>query len=214
MSRLYVYALVEAQKARLRQSSLEIVPAGDLFAVVERLEAPPAVTEANLRRQHAIVETIAAAVDAILPVRFGSLVDPDQLDVLVSERRAALHDAFDLVRGREQMTVRLFGARPRRERPARGRRRGRDYLLDRIRATTVDPLAGRVRAPVKALIAAERLEEGRGTLRISIHHLVSRGTAAQYGSLVGQAIAHLPASVSARVSGPWPPYAFVPILLK
>ncbi len=89
---------------------IEFVKADAVYAAVERLDERPAVSEAALRAQHDIVARIAAKVDAILPARFGSLVDVEELERVVALRREAIRDALDLVRGRVQMTVRLFDA--------------------------------------------------------------------------------------------------------
>ena len=112
MSTLYVFALAAGKAGPFSAAGhrIEFVKADAVYAAVERLDERPAVSEAALRTQHDIVARIAAKVDAILPARFGSLVDVEELERVVALRREAIRDALDLVRGRVQMTVRLFDA--------------------------------------------------------------------------------------------------------
>jgi hypothetical protein len=212
--RVYVYALVEQpmRKVCLRGRNLETLGVGDVFAIIERASTPPPLSEAVLVAQHAIVAALTRRFDAILPARVGAFVDLSELERLVLSRSATLHDAFELVRGREQMTVRVFGplrrAGPTADKPVSGTQ----YLVRRVHATGAEPAAVRVRASVERLIAAERVERGRGILRVALHHLVRRGMGPRYRQLAGRAIAQLPATMTVRVSGPWAPFAFAPSL--
>jgi hypothetical protein len=53
---------------------------------------------------------LAAEVEAILPVRFGTLLDGERvLADVIAARAARLREALALVAGREQMTLRVFG---------------------------------------------------------------------------------------------------------
>src|SRR2546428_3359005 len=70
----------------------------------------PQVSEATLRAHDAVVRRLAGAVDAILPVRFGSLLSESGLADLLTARGRELSEALALVAGREQMTLRLLGA--------------------------------------------------------------------------------------------------------
>ena len=82
MSVLYLYALVgdspRSDAGRgLRRERLKVLP-GRGFHVVAGGWHPPAAASTNaLRRHDAVVRRIAATVDAILPMRFGSAV-PDE----------------------------------------------------------------------------------------------------------------------------------------
>ena len=91
MSRIYVYALVDGAFPPIRRHGrtievVEIDGAGGVFAAVERSDQLPAVSEAALEVQHDLVTCIAAVADAILPARFGSLVDEVELEQLVALR--------------------------------------------------------------------------------------------------------------------------------
>jgi hypothetical protein len=218
MARRYVYALMDSHLAPLRVfgRTIEITPVEDVFVAAARVDDVPEVSEKVLREQHAIVTRLATRASAILPMRFGALVDDETLQQAVASHRASVHDALSLVRGREQMTVRLFGD------PCSGPaantgpvRSGTEYLQRRL---SVMELAGLpelavIRRAVTHLVAAERSEAGRGTLRATMWHLIDRGRSRRYRSaLAPLAPTLLPLQIA--VTGPWPPFAFAPELCR
>lgn len=220
-TRLYVYALLGsgARAAPRRGTRIEIIPVGGLFAAVEPLERladPPALSEAALRRQHQIVVALSHATDAILPVRFGALLDLDELVQLVRLRRGVLRRALQRVRGHDQMTLRVFGSRsPRRARQspvAAESASGRDYLLGRAAASraALTPAGRAILEAVRPLVSAQRIDAGRGGVQATINHLVTRGSGPRYRRLVAASIAKMTPTPAVTVSGPWPPFAFAP----
>ena len=108
---VYVYALLGASipRARLPRRKMEVISVGGIFAATERLRMPPVLTEAALRRQYRIVVALAGLTPAVLPVRFGAFMTGDELERIVRARRTILRRALRQVRGRDQMTVRIFG---------------------------------------------------------------------------------------------------------
>lgn len=221
MSRLYVFALA-ARKARPFSAAghrIEFVKADVMYAAVERIEEGPAISEAALRTQHDIVARIAGKVDAILPARFGSLVDVQELERVVALRRDAIRDALDLVRGKDQMTVRLFEAGVRTAPPSLVRdgtdaASGTDYMQKRRQATTgraLPPTVARITKAVRDIVAAERSEPGQGRVAATVYHLVEHAAVDEYKERLARLQSRL-ATETLRVSGPWPPFAFVPEL--
>lgn len=218
---LYVFAIA-ARKATPFSAAghrIEFVKTDDVYAAVERIEEGPAVSEAALRTQHDIVARIAGKVDAILPARFGSLVDVQELERVVALRRDAIREALDLVRGRDQMTVRLFDAGVRaspRSLPPAGTdaASGTDYLQKRRQATTaraLPPTVAAITAAVRDIVAAERSEPGEGRIAATVYHLVERAAVDKYKERLTGLHSKLETE-TLRVSGPWPPFAFVPEL--
>src|SRR5439155_281907 len=123
VSDVYVYALLgEAPHpdagAGLCAEPLRVVRVGDLVAAVGEMAERPPVSEATLRAHDAVIRRLAGAVDAILPVRFGSLLSESGLADLLTARGRELREALALVAGREQMTLRLLGAATPPEAPA------------------------------------------------------------------------------------------------
>ena len=225
MSVLYLYALVgdspRSDPGRgLRRERLEVLPGRGFHVVAGRMAVPPpAASHETLRRHDAVVRRIAATVDAILPMRFGSVVpDEDAAARLLTPRAIELAGRLAQVRGHEQMTLRVFGPREGVPIARHGRRNDRGarlgpgarYLAERKRlhdaaaAPELDP----IRPLLDGLVADERVQRhATPPLLASVYHLVSRDRRAQYRTRVTSAARQL-APLRLTVSGPWPPYAF------
>ncbi len=210
---LYVYALLGTSiaGARLPLRRIEIVPVGGLFAAAERFLSPPALTEAALRRQHRIVVKLSRLSTAVLPVRFGAFMTDDELPQIVRARRTVLLRALKQVRGRDQMTLRIFGP-PLEVLPASRSSSGSDYL--RARAAAIRPtLTPGARALVKAVSSVvddQHVSGSRGGVQLTIDHLVRRSNVARYRRLLSSCAGELQPRLDIAVSGPWPPFAFAP----
>jgi hypothetical protein len=212
---LYVFAILDAPIAppRIAGARIEIVESGKFFVAGEWRRASPVLSERMLRRQHAIVIRIGLAADAVLPVRFGTLVPESELDALLAARARVLRRAFRAVRGRVQMTIRCFGP-PLARAAAAALLSGRKYLLARAASgrPVLPPAAAAVRAAVRSLADAEKIDAGRGGVQVSLHHLVRRDRAVRYAERVDAAVSACDPSVRVTLSGPWPPFAFTPDL--
>jgi hypothetical protein len=227
MSRVYVYALVEERARRFRAgaSTVSVIDCGTvpsasegmllrstkIYAAVERRDEVPVLSEAALTRQHQVVATLARRVDAILPVRFGSLIEHDELLRIVHLRGHTLAPALERVRGHEQMTVRVFGASKAPELIA-GPVSGARYL-ERRRAAQYGPVSGvadLIRSAVAPLVAVESVEQGRTHVKATVHHLIRKGRSAEYIQLVNDAASEAALPDRVAVSGPFAPFAFAP----
>ncbi len=228
MSALYVFALTNQAAPPLRHGHrlIEFIDVGGIHAAVERVASRPAVSEAELRVQHDIVMKIAASVDAILPARFGALLDREELESLVRMRLASIRETLELVSGRVQMTVRVFSSAerpvsglppsPRLRRTAvasaeagHGRPTGAEYLEQRRRETSpaLSGQAAAISGAVRDLVHGERSGRGHGHVECTLYHLVDAGVVPQYERAM-EAFK----SSAVTVTGPWPPFAFVPDL--
>jgi hypothetical protein len=183
---------------------------------------PPAVTPTALRAHDGTIRRMTTIADAVLPFRFGSMVD-GELDLArrLEPGEAALEAALEQVAGREQMTVRVY------ERTAPGAGSPRDgadapvtddlgpgarYLLARRRLHEGDPRRGAALEAVLAvnatIIRAQRVEpHASPPLIASVHHLIERGHDEAYAAALQAGTAEL-VGAAVTVSGPWPPYAF------
>ena len=217
---LYVYALAAPglpPRLKLQGRSLRIVPVSGIHAIVERGRVDRTPTADALRAQHDLVVSLARRVDAILPARFGSVVSEAQLESIVSTHHAAIQEALALVRGCDQMTIRVFGTPPPEDDRAADAGEppvsGTAFLhRRRERAHAVPAEVADIRAAVADSVAGERIERGAGTLLVTVFHLVPRGARARYEERASSLQASL-APRLVRVSGPWPPFAFAPDLL-
>jgi hypothetical protein len=224
VSVLYLYAIVSAPLRAavgrgLRRERLEILPGRGYQVVLGRMDAPPnRPTPAAVRRHDATIRRIAAATEAVLPMRFGAVVANEAAAArALAPRAQELARRLRHVRAREQMTLRVFHARQpapldpavaRRTRAAPGP--GTRYLTERgRRSAPAEPSElGRIRRALRGLVADERVQRHRTPpLVASVFHLVPRGTSAEYRRRLMRAVKAL-APLHVTVSGPWPPYAF------
>jgi hypothetical protein len=220
MTTLNVFALAgeEAEPFRDAGHRIEFVKCDRVYAAVERVDDRPVLSEAALRTQHRIVAQIARRVDAVLPARFGSIVDVEELTRLVTRRRDVIQQALELVRGRDQMTVRLFGSEAHSAGPAPASARskatsGTAYLKERriAAAPVLPPSVAAIASAVRGLVVAERSEPGQGRVTATVYHLVDRAAAGAYRKALETLQLRFERD-TLTVSGPWPPFAFVPDL--
>jgi hypothetical protein len=187
---------------------LKIVSLSDLDLVCG--DASPALSADALRAHEAAVRRIADVAPACLPARFGaSASDEAALLKAVSRRQTELEEALRLVRGREQMTLRLHGETSFTPRPTGGGP-GTRYLEERRRVRALpelDPL----RAALADLVRSERVERhAEPGLLASVYHLIDRGASGRYRELLAATPLE---GLRVTASGPWPAWSFVPELL-
>lgn len=218
MSRVYLYALLGAVPsceagAGVCAERLRVVPLGELVALVGDVAEAPAPTAVMLRAQDGVLRRLAGVVDAVLPVRFGTLMADDAaLAEALAPRGPQLARALALVSGCEQMTLRVWGevtaAAPA---PAAEGVPGTRYLVGRRRAREWAyhvPELEPVRRRLGDLVRGERTRRhDRPPLLATVQHLIPRGAAGRYLEEIDAARDGLkPWRVS--VTGPWPAYAF------
>jgi hypothetical protein len=184
---------------------LRILAVGALEAVCG--DPPPPLSAEALRAHEAAVRRVADGAQACLPARFGCIaLDETSLSAALAAREAELAEALELVRSREQMTLRVHGelaGLPSSAGP------GTRYLEGRRRATKLPELEP-LRAALAGLVRAERVEphEEPGLLA-SVYHLIDRGAAASYRRAVESSAV---GGLRVTLSGPWPAWSFAPEL--
>jgi len=214
----YVFALVDRRpderlgRGLAQPLAARRVPGG--FALVERRADVPPVELGTVKQHDAVVARVAGAVPAILPVRFGTLLEIDEIEDALAEREDEVSEAFDRVRGRVQFTWRRRHV-DRRHAKAAAREMsvaisGTEYLR-RVAAKPAMPAAFRaIGATLQPLVAAERYNAATASLPDSLYHLVGRADAHRYQTAAKPIASANPA---VRVSGPFAPFAFTPDLL-
>ena len=209
---LYVHALADVSVMPWsdvdgrRIDSLEV---DGIFVIAERRDTAPALTEHELQRQHDIVLRIAAAVPAVIPARFGSLVDEAELSAILRARQDVIKTTLDHVRDNVQMTLRMSAEKPQPPVTAPASSvTGRDYLSRRRDAlfpavpAYAEPALREVKPYVRD-VRTKRSERGDLTL----YHLIRRADVDDYH----QALSSV-ATPGIVASGPFAPFAFAPDL--
>jgi hypothetical protein len=215
----YVFALVDELPAGRPGRGLagplvsRKVPGG--FAIVERRRDVPPAEFGTLKTHDAVVARLAEAVPAILPVRFGTLLEMEEIEEALQERDDEIADAFATVRARVQFTwrsARVLGTEARSAKAAA--MTGVEYLRQAARAANPPPPAAfrRLRRGLRPLITAERYQPATPSLPDSLYHLVDRSCLERY-RLLAEKLASASATPALRLSGPWAPFAFTPDLL-
>jgi hypothetical protein len=214
MNGLYVFALAGDRCEPFERAGhvIEIIATGGVYAAVERVDRPPTVSEQALRDQHEVIAHLHAKLDALLPARFGAFLDARELESVAGQRRNAILEALQLVRGRSQMTIRLLGgeaAQP--AAPALAGSRavsGTDYLESRRALLSALPSAlSAASEAVRSLAVAERFETGRGSTAATLYHLVEKRQVQAYRDLLAPVAS---GDGKLTVTGPWAPFAFTP----
>jgi Gas vesicle synthesis protein GvpL/GvpF len=219
----YVFALVDevpsgrTGKGLTGALSVRKLPAG--FAVVERRADVPPVEFGSLLKHQDVVTRLATHVPAILPVRFGTLLESDHLEEALQERDEEIAEAFDLVRDRVQFTWRAGGRSSEVGRwggKVGGRRSvptsGAAYLRAAARAANPPPPAAfrALRTKLSPIIAGQRYQPATATIPEALYHLVAKKNVTRY---VAAAATLTKTSPLLTVSGPFPPFAFAPEIL-
>jgi hypothetical protein len=213
-----LYAIVLRAPAGVvgaRGEPLREVACGEFSALAGEPAAPLSVDA--LRAHEAAVRRIADATEACLPARFGATSENDEsLQRELTPRAPELIEALQLVRGREQMTLRVHTSTAWGHEGAPGAAAimsptlagsGTRYLEERRRARKLpelDPL----RAALSTLVRAERVERhSEPGLLASVYHLIDKGAAQEYARLAETVKFE---GLRVLLSGPWPAWSFAP----
>lgn len=206
-----VYALATGRlpaRVRLDGRSIRIFRVGPIGVLAGKPDDRP--IEEALRVQHAIVVALAGRFDPILPVRFGARMSAARIDQVIRPSAQLLAKALTHVSGRRQMTMRLIGPPDTVVPRATG---GTEYLAQRLVARAFPREASPLRDALSGLVVDERVQPGRGSIRLTVFHLVDRDDVESYARTAEDASrAIAPWRIS--LSGPWPPFAFAPELSR
>lgn len=217
----YVFALVDRapqkRAGRAFSAPLSFRQVAGAFAAVERRADVPPIEFGVLKKHNAIVARLAKLVPAILPVRFGTLLETDDLDDRLADRREELAAAFSLVRNRVQFTWRVKGratrtwaGRPNVSEPqGLGIASGAEYL--RRAAASVRPSPPSAYRPLQAalgpFIAARQYQRKTAATPDALYHLVDARNVRRY---LAAAAVIVRKDSRLSLTGPWPPFAFAP----
>jgi hypothetical protein len=208
---IHVYAFTVATAAVPDVTGIDgavprAVGIGDVAAVVGDVDAGSDSHERVLAHGM-VVEALARACDAVLPVRFGERFPSDAALVeAVRDRAAALRRRLDLVRGHVELGVTARVAMPAQAVTATS---GAEYMRRHAEAAAAEtsmlaPLERELRA-LSSDAAARQAHPGDGVHRHAF--LVPRERLAEFRACVDRFAAAHP-DVDVLCTGPWPPYSF------
>jgi hypothetical protein len=214
----YVFALVDTpphgRLGRGLRGPLRARPSAGAYAIVERRVDVPPVELGSLRAHQAVVSRLARAVPAILPVRFGTLLEDEAIDETLTERERDLAEALALVRHRVQFTWRRVSpptaGKPPEPWTATTELTGTAYLQRAATAANAPPPFHRLRDRVHAFVVREKFQPAASGMPDTLYQLIEKAAVEPYRATADALALTNPAL---RVSGPWPPFAFAAELL-
>jgi hypothetical protein len=193
----------------LAQAALEAIPDGRLLAVVSRHEQLPEEPALDALWAHERVIEALMAERAVLPMRFGTRFrDDGAVRAALAEREQQLLDAFDRVRGRVELAVRVMepAAAGTAARAVPAAATGREYVNARLRtrrsvATLHEPLAA-------LAVDARRWPELAPGELLRASYLVEQPAVAEFRSTLERLQREHP-EAALLCTGPWPAYSFM-----
>jgi hypothetical protein len=202
-------------------------PSGEFAVVVSEYDRGTQKIEDKAVLEHAHVVSVCFRTGTVLPFRFGTIFDTDEaLRQAVRANRRAFGQSVERLRGKSEMHLKLL-VRDGSLRDALAelplpQSVGGEYLLrlrekaskDRERQTKARALSVQVHKmfnPLEEEISCKRVNTN-GML-IDIAHLIDSKSVEKYQNRYSSAAKQLK-NCEISVSGPWPPYHFLPGKLR
>jgi len=202
-------------------------PSGEFAVVVSEYDRATQKIEDKAVLEHAHVVSVCFRTGTVLPFRFGTIFDTDEaLRQAVRANRRAFGQSVERLRGKSEMHLKLL-VRDGSLREALAEVQlpdtvGGEYLLklrekaskDRERQTKARALSVQVHKmfnPLEEEISCKRVNTN-GML-IDIAHLIDSKSVEKYQNRYSSAAKQLK-NCEISVSGPWPPYHFLPGKLR
>jgi hypothetical protein len=202
-------------------------PSGDFAVIVSEYERSAAQLDEKSVLEHARVVSLCFRQGTVLPFRFGTVFDTDDaLRQAVRANRRAFEQSVQRLRGKAEMHIKLV-VRDGSLRDAMIDTQlpdtvGREYLAqlrvkasrDRERQTKARALSVQVHKlfnPLEEEISCKKVDS-EGML-IDIAHLIDSKSVEKYQNRYNTAAKQLK-NCEVAISGPWPPYHFLPGKLR
>ena len=183
-----------------------LVPLGAVAAVVGDVEGAVEPADENVLAHARVVDALAAANEAVLPVRFGrGFRDIDDLEAAAARMARDIEERLEDVRGCVEIGLHVV-APPQSAPPATS---GRDYMERRMHdLSRAEALADEIHAQLaEHARAAKRTRSVGATALLRSAYLVPRADVERFkGRVEGAQRQH--EELSFACTGPWPPYSF------
>ena len=202
-------------------------PSGDFSVVVSEFDRATATLDEKNVLEHARVVSVCFRQGTVLPFRFGTVFDTDDaLRQAVRTNRKAFGQSVERLRGKAEMHIKLVvrdgSLREAMTDTLLPDTVGREYLAqlrvkasrDRERQTKARALSVQVHKlfnPLEEEISCKKVD-AEGML-IDIAHLIDSKSIEKYQNRYSTAAKQLK-NCEVAISGPWPPYHFLPGKLR
>src|SRR3982074_2939693 len=202
-------------------------PSGEFAVIVSEFDRATTKWEEKSVLEHARVVAMSFRTATVLPFRFGTIFDTeDAIRQAVRSNRRTFCDSVARLRGKSEMrinlTVRDGSLRGSREEIVLPDTVGREYLIklrekasrDRERQTKARALSVQVHKlfnPLEEEVSCKKVAPA-GML-IDIAHLIDSKSVEKYQNRYTTAAKQLK-NCEVAISGPWPPYHFLPGKLR
>ena len=207
---LYVYAFVSAPASApeisgIDGAELRSLALDGLEAIISEHDGTVDVSDEAVLAHARGVDAVAAANDAVLPARFGSLHADEAALAEAVASRPGLRDSLAHVRGCVELGLRVFGeaAAPA---PAPS---GADYMRSRLeQRRELERLSNELHEPLARLSRDSEVNVGATPrLLLTGAYLVERDQVDAFRAELATLQARHP-DLGAVCTGPWPPYSF------
>jgi hypothetical protein len=199
-------------------------PSGEFAVIVSEHSSAKPLTQQSIV-EHARVISECFRTVTVLPFRFGTIFESDDaLRRAVRANRKAFMESVSRLRGKSEMHVKIVvkdGAieeaiseppmgvggeylRKLRDRASRERER-------QTKARALSMQVHKLFCPLEEDVVCKRID--RGNMLIDFAHLIDTNTVAKYQNRYSAATRHFK-DCQVTISGPWPPYHFMPGKLR
>jgi len=195
-------------------------PSGEFAVVVSEHIGADLTQRAACEHAHVISECFR--LGTVLPLKFGTVFESDELlRHAVRANRKTFLDSVSQLRGKAEMHLKVTVKNPVLAHPRDGAADGKacvEYLTRlrqkairerdcQARARSVTMQMHKIFSPLQQDVVCKQVSSGALTLDIA--HLIESASIAKYQSRLTAALKHLP-DCQIALSGPWPPYHFMP----
>ena len=201
-------------------------PCGEFAVVVSEFDRAKTTLDENHVLEHARIVSVCFRQGTVLPFRFGTIFDTDDcLRQAVRQNRRAFGESVARLKGKAEMHVKLLvrdGSLKQLQDVIVPQTVGGEYLsklrekamADRERQTKAKALSIQVHRlfnPLEEEISCKRVDTDG--MMIDIAHLIDSKSIEKYQNRYASAAKQLK-DCEMSVSGPWPPYHFLPGKLR
>jgi hypothetical protein len=195
-------------------------PCGEFVVIVSEIEHGQPLTQQSAM-QHARIVSECFKVATLLPFKFGTVFESDEaLRLAMRNNKKTFADCIAKLRGKSEMHIRLTvheGATIAEVLPVLPHKAGGEYLTklreqasrdrerqSRARALTVQ--VSKLLSPLREEVSCKKVDAG---IVLDIAHLIDSDGVEKYQSRYSSALRQFK-GVEISLSGPWPPYHFMP----